>query len=307
METISTSVEILLSTYNGALFIEELLESLCRQTYKNFTVLTRDDGSIDDTVSRIDAFGNRLSISRIDRVPDRNIGALRSFERLLNQSSAEIVMPCDQDDIWNDNKIERSLYWYLHKKKQVENDTPVLCFSDLSLIDDKGNPLGNSFQKMLGTNINSIYDPYYLTFRNPAPGCSMVINRQLFSSTLPFDKNAIMHDWWIIIDASLRGSICYINEQLVRYRIHSSNALGIKEDRSLPPLLSVISLFNPFKLFSVISKITKNIRQGKTVFRKNGRSFSVFIYWFKLITGRYFMPSIVRMVKRGKRFSWKPT
>jgi hypothetical protein len=259
---------------------------------------------MDDTVSRVDAFSDRLTIKRIDKDSIKNIGALKSFERLMQQSTAECVMFCDQDDIWNENKIERSLYWYSYQKKRL-GDIPLLCFSDLVLIDNNNNIAGHSLIAVLGINLHCINDPYYLVFRNPAPGCSMIINRNLIKVTLPFNNNAFMHDWWLIIDARLQGNIFFINEQLVRYRVHNNNALGVKEDRPLPPLVSLISFANPQKLFTVIRSMNRSIRQGKALFKKNGRHFSSLLYWVKFILGRYLMPSVVQLSKKGKRFSWK--
>ena len=49
-------LNILISTYNGANFIEEQLDSIFSQTYQDFHVYVRDDGSTDNTVTIISEY-----------------------------------------------------------------------------------------------------------------------------------------------------------------------------------------------------------------------------------------------------------
>jgi glycosyltransferase involved in cell wall biosynthesis len=224
------TVDILLPTYNGSEYIKDLMDSLCRQSCNRFSVLTYDDGSTDDTISHVDTYRNRLSINRIDNPDGSNMGALRSFELLMKKSTAECIMFCDQDDIWAEKKVEKLLSAFNLQKKRF-GDIPLLVFSDLSLItDDSDSHTGNSFLTYQGINTRCMDDPYYLVFRNPAPGCSMLINRALAEASLPIGDTAVMHDWWIIINAAIKGEIFHIPDQLVRYRVHTSNTLGIIAD-----------------------------------------------------------------------------
>ena len=47
----STSIAILMATYNGEQFIREQLDSLFAQTYTDWTLFVRDDGSTDNTIT----------------------------------------------------------------------------------------------------------------------------------------------------------------------------------------------------------------------------------------------------------------
>lgn len=55
-------IDILLSTYNGEKYVEELLESLNNQTYKDFNVIVRDDGSTDRTLDIIKKYRDTNSL-----------------------------------------------------------------------------------------------------------------------------------------------------------------------------------------------------------------------------------------------------
>ena len=293
-------VEILLPTYNGGRYITDLLESLCNQTCSAFTLITRDDGSSDDTVERMNAFSSRLNITRIENTDGSNLGVAQSFELLISRSTAELLFFCDQDDIWNPEKIERMMLLY-SERKTLYGSGPMLLFSDLSLIDEKGAPAGESFLSTTGVNTACIGDPYYLSFKNPSPGCAMAVNRSLALASFPFLRETFMHDWWMMINASLRGRVEYLDERLVQYRIHSANTLGVTPDRQA----GFLSLFGNWLFSSRLLMLqNRNIAQGKAVFRKNGRRFSVLRYVAKVFLGRKIMPKVVRLTGRGIRYSW---
>lgn len=296
-------VEILLPTYNGGNYITALLESLCNQTFVDFTLLTRDDGSNDDTIDRMEAFYSRLRIVRVENSGRTNLGVIQGFELLITHSTAELLFFCDQDDLWNSEKCERMVNHYLENKSRY-GMTPMLLFSDCELIDDNDTPAGNSFLSAINVNTSSLSDPYYITMKNPAPGCSMAANRDLAVASVPFPTGIFMHDWWMILDASLRGRVIFIDERLVRYRVHSTNTLGLTPDRQR----SFFALFShwcrPDRIAGSIALHKKIIRQGHAVFSKNGRRFSVLRYLLKVIVGRLIMPRVVRLTGRGKRYSW---
>ena len=90
-------IQILLSSYNGAVYIAEQLDSILSQSYKDIEVLVRDDGSKDDTLYILNAYANKYSNIKIIAA-DGNLGSSRSFLELLSHSTADYVMFCDQDD-----------------------------------------------------------------------------------------------------------------------------------------------------------------------------------------------------------------
>ena len=50
---------ILMATYNGEKYVQEMLESLQNQSYKNFVCYIHDDGSTDSTCEILDHFCER--------------------------------------------------------------------------------------------------------------------------------------------------------------------------------------------------------------------------------------------------------
>ncbi len=98
---------IAMATYNGAAHMRIQFDSLLKQTYENFVIVIRDDGSTDDTVAIVKEYQ--------DRYPDRfvlleddgaNLRCPGSFYRILQTCEpADYYGFCDQDDYWKPEKI----------------------------------------------------------------------------------------------------------------------------------------------------------------------------------------------------------
>ncbi len=219
-------IDILLSTYNGTEFLEEQLSSLLGQTCKNWNLLVRDDGSTDDTVATL---GKLCSHSRTRLTGKaRNLGPCRSFELLLQQSSAPYCMFCDQDDVWLPDKIEKSLALMHEMERRWGNDTPMLVHSDLQVVDRHLHPLSSSFWRHQGIEPEGRERFNRLLVQNVVTGCTVMINAPLRQLALPFAAETIMHDWWLALTAAAFGQIGHLNEPTVLYRQHGGNEVGAK-------------------------------------------------------------------------------
>jgi glycosyltransferase involved in cell wall biosynthesis len=217
-------ISILLSFYNGSKYLKEQLDSLCSQIYKDIEIITRDDGSSDNTIEILKSYDVKLLETK------ENLGAKRSFGELLDyavaNSDSGYFMFCDQDDVWHDKKIEKTLA----KMKEMEKefgDIPLLVHTDLEVVDEKLNTINSSFMEF--QKINSMKNKFHnLLIQNTITGCTMMINRKLAQKSLPIPDGAIMHDWWIGLVASQFGGIGYVDEPTIKYRQHTSNTVGAK-------------------------------------------------------------------------------
>ena len=103
-------ISILLSTYNGEKYLSEQLDSILQQSYQNFIIYIRDDGSNDNTLNIIMYYVHNFP-SKIKLVDDKvkHRGAKLSFIWLMSHIESDYYMFCDQDDVWLPNKIELSI------------------------------------------------------------------------------------------------------------------------------------------------------------------------------------------------------
>jgi glycosyltransferase involved in cell wall biosynthesis len=223
---------ICLSSYNGALFLSQQLRSLESQTYdlSQLTLIVRDDGSSDECYELLEQFAGESSI-RIELLNDQtNLGVKKSFELLINvalQNGAEYIMFCDQDDVWQSDKVSKTMTM-MQQMEISSHHQPILIHSNLSVVDRDLAILHNSFwtyQNIDPTQMNL----HQLIVKNNITGCTMMINRTLAEKIRNIPQEAIMHDWWIAMVASAFGQIGYLDESLILYRQHSTNDTGAKQ------------------------------------------------------------------------------
>lgn len=257
-------ISILLTTYNSERYLHELMESLIKQTYTNWTLYIVDDGSTDRTVQIIDDYVAQYS--KVVRLINNKIrqGAKNNFVYLLSEVQSDYFMFCDHDDVWLPNKIEKSI----NKILKLENENPlvpIVVHSDLYVVDKSLNIISNSFFKYAGVNPRILLSSInHLSHSNCATGCTMIINRLAKEVSLPVLPEALMHDSWIALSVLQANGIIYcINEPLILYRQHDNNALGAisKNKNGLLKRLSYIHkscLYNlkQYKMAKKISNIS---------------------------------------------------
>ena len=92
-------VDILLAAYNGEKFIAEQIESILAQTYQDFRLVIRDDGSSDNTPAIIEDYAAKYP-GKIEVVHDDAVckSPAKNFFELLKHAEADYVMFSDQDD-----------------------------------------------------------------------------------------------------------------------------------------------------------------------------------------------------------------
>lgn len=97
-----------MTTYNGMEYIKDQLDSLANQKRKVDEVLIFDDGSNDGTIEFIENYINKNKLNNTWKliINKENKGWRRNFVEGIWESIGDLVFPCDQDDIWHENKLE---------------------------------------------------------------------------------------------------------------------------------------------------------------------------------------------------------
>ncbi|GAB6615910.1 glycosyltransferase family 2 protein [Bacillus cereus] len=253
-------IDILLATYNGERFIQEQLDSLLAQSYENWKIIIRDDGSSDNTLGIVGEFikkhGDRIEL--IDD-GDKGLGPSGNFARLLENSTAQYIMFCDQDDVWKEDKIKLTF----EKMKEIENngykDKPILVHTDLEVVNKELETVADSMFQYQNLNSNFVNLNNLLT-QNNVTGCTTMINESLKEKALPISKNAMMHDWWLALVASAFGKIGFVSNSTIKYRQHGGNDTGAKQ-YSFSYFYQRVKGYN--KLFEMVNK---NFKQAESFY-----------------------------------------
>lgn len=213
-------VYILLSTYNGEKYIRKQVESLLMQNYKNLFVDIRDDGSEDATIQYLHELKNECC-SNVTIHIEKNIGYKRSFlELLYSAPEADIYMFCDQDDVWEKDKVQAAV----EKLKGLE--TPAIYTSNVRYCDEKLQVIGDS-------NFYNNEQIWRALLYNQAVGCTIAMNNELRKQIMrvPIENinfdNMYSHDCWVYrICAAIGGRCIFDSTPHILYRQHENNQIG---------------------------------------------------------------------------------
>src|SRR5262245_2492499 len=98
-------VSVALCTHNGARFLDAQLHSLAAQSQLPHELVIGDDASTDGTIEQLERFAKEVPFPvRITKNPEP-VGVTENFSRTLAACSGDVLMPCDQDDVWHPEKI----------------------------------------------------------------------------------------------------------------------------------------------------------------------------------------------------------
>jgi glycosyltransferase involved in cell wall biosynthesis len=207
----SRAVTILLCTFNGQRFLAEQLESLERQTVRNWTLIVSDDGSSDRTRSFLQDFQDSHEPGRVEIIEGPRRGAAANFLFLacLDRHASDYYAFCDQDDVWEPDHLARAI----GVLERTGACAPAVYGSRTRLTDKAGQEIGRSplfsrapaFRNAL---VQSILGGQLLTF------CGA-------------DMTVPSHDWWLYLATSACGGrVHYDGYPSVRYRQHEGNVIG---------------------------------------------------------------------------------
>jgi len=226
----STTVSVAMCTYNGERFVRAQLESILTQSYPVAEVIIGDDGSSDRTVAIIRdivAAGAAQDTVRI-AFTDRVGGVVPNFERTLRACTGSLVALSDQDDVWHPDRILRAVGRF------DERPSLDLLASDATIIDGDGESIGATLWGHLyvsADELGRIADGRgfeALIRRNVVTGATTMLRRELLEAALPLPDSWI-HDEWLAILAAARGGFDVIPDQLIDYRVHGGNQIGVAE------------------------------------------------------------------------------
>ena len=216
-------VNILMSTYNGQEFIAQQIQSIQKQTFENWNLLIRDDGSSDETPKIIADFAKSDARIRFINADKRdNFGVIKNFYTLLKYEKADYYFFSDQDDVWQPQKLELTLA----SVEKENNQIPLMVYTDLTVVDRDLQVLHDSMIKTQSHHANtSLLEE--LT-ENTVTGGTMMVNHCLAKQWKQCYDDLIMHDWYLALLATSLGKLIYLDETTELYRQHESNVLGAR-------------------------------------------------------------------------------
>lgn len=211
-------VAILMSAYNGEIYLKEQINSILSQE-GNFCLdlYVRDDGSSDKTREILEEYKNK---GELDWYTGDNLKPAKSFMNLLNKyKNYDYYAFADQDDYWKKDKIQRGI------DKLSGQHGPALYCSNAELVDKDLKRLGRMvYKKSPKTDFET------LVCAGGLLGCTMIFNNKLaekFNNNSKFPQ-MVLHDFYLaVLCAAIGGNIIYDAYATVEYRQHGNNVIGV--------------------------------------------------------------------------------
>ncbi|MBB3195169.1 glycosyltransferase family 2 protein [Roseateles terrae] len=251
-------IDILLPVYNGSQFLQAQLDSLLAQTYSAWRCLMRDDGSKDSSLEILRSY-QAAHPDRFLLIEDGlgNLGTVRCLNALSAHVTAPVFAFCDQDDVWQPEKLATSLERL--QALDCPAGTPGLVFCDMTVTDAALSPTANSFWDTLEARPYA-RDLAGLPVINVVAGCTMMGNRALLDAAFPVPEAAPMHDYWVGMVAKYTGRIQAIEQPLMLYRQHGRNQCGVA--RRGPLLQRLVGRLKAIDQFRTQARASRSLRLG---------------------------------------------
>jgi rhamnosyltransferase len=223
-----TSVSVAMATCNGERYIRRQLESIARQSVPPTEVVITDDCSTDRTLEVVEEFARHAKLPVRAHRNSVHLGYRANFMQAAHLCRSELIAFCDQDDEWNERKLERCL-------EPFDDPTVLLCYHNAVVIDQAGNLIGDLSR--YGSNEELFSVRRCQDFWFSSHGLTQVVRAHLvrFSDlrALTIDHRSLTgeplaHDQWFFFLATSLGRIRYLPECLVRYRQHDQNVVGFQ-------------------------------------------------------------------------------
>lgn len=231
-------ISIAMTTYNGEDYIEKQMMSLLNQTRKADEIIICDDVSSDRTVAILQDIIKRESNSNCKLIlNDNNLGYRKNFKKSIELTSGELIFLCDQDDIWELDKLEKlEKIFESHPEILALNAAFTMINANDQIIpykDRKGFYNHDSIRgKADPGELKKI--PYDMLLRyNISPGCTMAFRKNVKSKFLKYTKSILPHDWEINLLAGMKKGCYFLNTPMIKYRIHGKNTLGMNTNDHL--------------------------------------------------------------------------
>lgn len=205
-------VSVIIASYNHAPYIEASILSVLGQSYPNIELLVVDDGSRDDSVSRIEAL---QAIHGFDFRSQANKGLSSTLNEAISRAKGSLIAPFGSDDVMLAGRIAAQVA-YMADKPEVG-----ICAGSILTIDAAGRPCGKERdlpQRRLD------FEDVFLDRKPGAPAPTLLFRREALERVGGFDPEVRLEDLMIELKITRAGYfIDILATPLALYRVHESN------------------------------------------------------------------------------------
>lgn len=261
-------ISVALITFNGSKFIKEQIDSILNQDVAVDEINIFDDQSTDNTWNLLVEYQKKYPNKIYLYQNKNNIGYYLNIQQAIKRCTNEIICLADQDDIWLPNKIATIKQFF-----NEHTDVVGICTNGF-IIDESSQiiPKYDLWERMSFpyelVSKNNLFKEYTYTVENAATGATIAFKKNALDMEKPFPPIPfLVHDRWIVMRLLEVGKFEFINEDLIKYRIHDQQSIGgIEENMERYLEYNKDILLNNFTFSSfkdvrfILHKIENNIK-----------------------------------------------
>ena len=215
-------ISVIIPNFNHAPYLDERIQSVLNQTYRNFEIIILDDNSTDNSLEVINQYAKDAHVTNFE-IDEENSGSpFRQWNKGLMLAKGDLIWIAESDDSCDVHLLESLV-------KEFENDDQlVFSFCRSRKMNESSEVEGVHFGRIKfprNSICGSLFIKQYLLWRNYVVNASSVLFRK--SVALQVDKSYQSFkgsgDWFFWVLLAERGNVSVVDEPLNYTRQHSYN------------------------------------------------------------------------------------
>lgn len=271
------TVSIVLPTYNRAELLRKSIDSVQKQSFKDWELLVIDSGSTDNTSILMKELARIDSRIKYFNIPKSSIPGISEYLNFgINKSKGKYVARMDDDDVW----------CYTDKLKQQaefldSNNDYVLVGGGVVMVDSNDNVLYKFFKNEKDDEIRK-----RSLLACPFEHTTVMFRRDAALSIGGYNNFKVAEDWDLFLRLGLHGKFYNFREYYTNY-LQGSQNISLKDQGEIPKIeIKIIKAFRksyPYYYFGLLLHCAQYIYSFLPEFIKNR-----FQYLLRYIKRNYF-------------------
>lgn len=210
-------VSVAMAVFNGEKYLRSQIDSIIGQLGSNDELIISYNKSSDNTWNIINTYAEKIKNIKIYTC--LNTGVIANFNNAIKNCNGKYIFLADQDDIWSQDKIETVV-------SAFENSSAITILHNTEIVKTDLEKTGQSLFELRNAKAGIVKN----ILKNSYQGCCMAFKAELVPYIYPIPLNVPMHDQYIGLISERIGKVILINEKLILYRRHNTNASSDKSN-----------------------------------------------------------------------------
>ena len=234
-------VSVIVPVYNVEKYLEQCLNSIINQTYKNIEIIIVNDGSTDNSLDIIERFRNKNKNKSIKVISQENKGISEARNTGLKNAVGEFILFVDSDDYLELNCIARSVETIINDRSEIVIFNYTKVFN--------GGIVGNNYSLGIIQETNEVKPGTFfceLMLKNILQGYAwnkLFKRIRLLEDEFSFESGRLVEDYYPIFKVlSTSKRISYLEESLYNYRQRDNSLVNTINKRIIDDYVYAITL-----------------------------------------------------------------